>query len=172
MPHRGPVRATPLRVGMAARALTASATLLLLVLCAASTHAHSGPAPTTPEPAPTATATVGSAAGAGAGGVLTPQAAADRITSLPGLATPLPFDMFSGYLTVNATHGRALFYWFAESAGNPATDPVLVWMQGGPGCSSLIGCVKCQWWCGCGGWGGVVWWCGGVCAVCMYVFVH
>jgi len=72
----------------------------------------------------------------------TPAAAADKITSLPGLTSPLPFNMYSGYVTVNASHGRALFYWFVESANNPSTDPVLVWMQGGPGCSSLFGCVS------------------------------
>jgi len=75
---------------------------------------------------------------------LTPAAAADRITSLPGLAAPLPFDMFSGYITVDESHGRALFYWFVESANEPSTDPILIWLQGGPGCSSLIGCVR---WC-------------------------
>lgn len=69
----------------------------------------------------------------------TPAAAADRITDLPGLAEPLPFDMYSGYITVNKSHGRALFYWYNEAAENPDTAPVLVWLQGGPGCSSLLG---------------------------------
>lgn len=57
----------------------------------------------------------------------------DRITSLPGLSSLPSFEMYSGYVTVDEGNGRALFYFFAESQGNPATDPVLVWLQGGPG---------------------------------------
>ncbi len=57
----------------------------------------------------------------------------DRITSLPGLDALPSFAMYSGYVTVDASHGRALYYFFAESQGNPSTDPVLVWLQGGPG---------------------------------------
>jgi carboxypeptidase C (cathepsin A) len=32
-----------------------------------------------------------------------------------------------------------LHYWFIESEGNPASDPVLLWLNGGPGSSSLVG---------------------------------
>ncbi|TXG60735.1 hypothetical protein EZV62_012098 [Acer yangbiense] len=34
----------------------------------------------------------------------------DRITALPG-QPPVTFSQFSGYVTVNQKHGRALFYW-------------------------------------------------------------
>ncbi len=56
----------------------------------------------------------------------------DRITSLPGLAQMPPFAMYSGYVSIEGTP-QNLFYWFVESASNPAEDPLVLWMNGGPG---------------------------------------
>lgn len=61
------------------------------------------------------------------------------ITSLPGFNGTFPSKQYSGYINVNETNGRFLHYWFVESENNPATDPVVLWMNGGPGCSSLDG---------------------------------
>jgi len=63
----------------------------------------------------------------------------DQITNLPGVNFPINFNQYGGYLTVNPAHGKKLFYWFVESQNKPATDPVVLWLNGGPGCSSLIG---------------------------------
>jgi len=45
----------------------------------------------------------------------------------------------SGFITVNQEYGANLYYYFIQSQNNPATDPVVLWLQGGPGCSSLFG---------------------------------
>ena len=34
---------------------------------------------------------------------------------------------------------KNIHYWFVESESNPATDPLVFWTNGGPGCSGLIG---------------------------------
>ncbi|KAI3708026.1 hypothetical protein L2E82_37027 [Cichorium intybus] len=61
----------------------------------------------------------------------------DKISSLPGQPTGTDFDQYSGYVTVDPNHGRALFYYLAESPTNSSTNPLVLWLNGGPGCSSL-----------------------------------
>jgi len=45
---------------------------------------------------------------------------------------------YSGYLD-DEENDKHLFYWFFESRSNPKEDPVVLWLNGGPGCSSLTG---------------------------------
>ncbi|XP_072374729.1 lysosomal protective protein-like isoform X2 [Scyliorhinus torazame] len=63
--------------------------------------------------------------------------APDEVLSLPGLSTQLNFRQWSGYL--QASTGKHLHYWFVTSQLNPLKDPVILWLNGGPGCSSLDG---------------------------------
>jgi carboxypeptidase C (cathepsin A) len=61
-----------------------------------------------------------------------------KFNTLPGLAQPTSFDQYSGTILSNATYGTELFYWFFESQNDPSTDPLVLWMTGGPGCSSEL----------------------------------
>ncbi|XP_074644428.1 lysosomal protective protein-like [Tubulanus polymorphus] len=61
----------------------------------------------------------------------------DRVTYLPGLKPPPKFRHYSGYL--KASGGRLLHYWFMEASKDSAKAPVVLWLNGGPGCSSLGG---------------------------------
>jgi len=46
---------------------------------------------------------------------------------------------FSGFVQVDPAKADAkLFGWFFPSRNNPAKDPVVLWMTGGPGCSSEL----------------------------------
>eukprot|EP01038_Epipyxis_sp_PR26KG_P009761 gene9761-13132_t len=63
------------------------------------------------------------------------------VSKLPGYNGDLPSKHYSGYIPTGTLSGAAgqLHYWFIESTKNPASDPVVLWLNGGPGSSSLIG---------------------------------
>ncbi|XP_050225851.1 serine carboxypeptidase-like 45 [Mercurialis annua] len=60
----------------------------------------------------------------------------DKIVRLPGQPR-VGFQQFSGYVSVDETKHRALFYYFAEAEIDPDSKPLVLWLNGGPGCSSV-----------------------------------
>ena len=71
---------------------------------------------------------------------------ADRVHALPGWPHALPSRHYSGYLSVPGSNGtrKHLHYYLvlSQKEGAPADgagEPVVLWQNGGPGCSSLDG---------------------------------
>lgn len=62
---------------------------------------------------------------------------ADQITNIPGYGVPKT-KQYSGFIAADDAKTVFLHYWFVTSP-NPTKDPVSVWMNGGPGCSSMEG---------------------------------
>ncbi|XP_069853330.1 probable serine carboxypeptidase CPVL [Dipodomys merriami] len=75
---------------------------------------------------------------------LTPYIESEMIKEGKRLSLVIPFQgikvkSFSGYITVNKTYNSNLFFWFFPAQIEPNDAPVVLWLQGGPGGSSMFG---------------------------------
>ena len=61
--------------------------------------------------------------------------AAAKVGPLPGINA----TSYAGFFEVNATAGAEHFFWYWPALNGNASAPVVVWLQGGPGSSSLFG---------------------------------
>lgn len=72
--------------------------------------------------------------------------AEDLVEKIPGDSSSKPTrylelkKSYAGYAKANVSNGNSLFYWFFESSTDcTAETPIIIWLNGGPGASSLAG---------------------------------
>lgn len=64
---------------------------------------------------------------------------ARTMSKVRGLPADVEVLSYAGFITVNEEYNSNLFFWFVPSLSDPKNAPVVLWLQGGPGTTSLLG---------------------------------
>lgn len=66
----------------------------------------------------------------------------DIVYSLPGMnLNAMDTRLWSGYIPIPKS-SKMIHYLFVESQNDPVNDPLVIWYNGGPGCSSMLGFMQ------------------------------
>ncbi|POM79271.1 Serine protease family S10 [Phytophthora palmivora] len=61
------------------------------------------------------------------------------VQNLPGLDPAAKVTQHAGRIALHDSDNNMIFYWHFQAAKEPDKAPLLIWLNGGPGCSSLQG---------------------------------
>ena len=76
------------------------------------------------------------------GDIATGAALSQVVDPLDGIEND-PFESYSGFITVRPETDSHMFFWFVPATDvDPSQAPVVVWLQGGPGASSMFGLLE------------------------------
>ncbi|GAB5591565.1 Cell death protease [Umbelopsis nana] len=61
------------------------------------------------------------------------------ITTLPGASDLGNITQYAGHIEISAQHNANIFFWLLNSQNVKSSNKLIIWLNGGPGCSSMDG---------------------------------